>query len=236
MRSIITPILCLGLLLVFPAAAQQDEGGATPDAPQNLEGGGEPQSADTIPVDGGDEPPPEDDDDSVTYSGIGVARVNVKLKNPNIKIDGAINLAAVIGFRIPVLKGLGAEIELGQTIIPGQITETSCMTVPNVPPPGSTTTCSNRDRGDFGMNFAAGLYAVYRSPGKFYGMGKVGYRYAGTNIQELQADRSGSAYAGGVGYRWNPKKSNGVELYYNKFTSQITYYGLNISYGFGRRN
>ena len=86
------------------------------------------------------------------------------------------------------------------------------------------------------MNFAAGLYAVYRSPGKFYGMGKVGYRYAGTNIQELQADRSGSAYAGGVGYRWNPKKSNGVELYYNKFTSQITYYGLNIAYGFGRRN
>lgn len=192
--------------------------------------------------DGTKEAPPAEDgaNESVTYSGIGVSRVDVDLSDPDVTIDGAINLVATIGFRIPTVNGFGVEVELGQTIIPGQIKENSCSTAPNAPPPlgpgGSTTTCSDRDRGDFGMNFAAGVYAVYRTPGKFYGMGKVGYRYAGTNIEELQEDRTGSAYAGGVGYRWNPKKLNGAEIYYNKFTSQISYIGLSFSYGFGGRD
>jgi len=215
MRQLLRRVLCASSLLAALPALAVDDG--TKEAP-----------------------PTDESDGSISYSGAGVSRVNVKLSDPDIKIDGAINLTAIIGFRIPTVDGFGIEIEIGQTIIPGQILERSCSTVVNPPPPlgpgGSTTTCSDTDRGDFGMNFAAGLYAAYRTPGKFYGMGKVGWRYAGTNIEELQADRTGSAYAGGLGYRWNLRKNSGVELYYNKFTSQISYVGLNLSYGFGGRD
>ena len=243
MRSIITPILCLGLLLVFPAAAQQDEGGATPDAPQNLEGGGEPKSADTIPVDGGDESPPEDDDDAVSYSGIGLTRVSTDFDN----LKEAINLGGVIGIRVPTVNWIAAEINIDVTMIPGENTGPRDPGTPNVCPPPPTPQppgCQGtpaqqgtftQSRNDLQMQ-NVGVFLVARSPGKYYATGKYGYRFINISIEEIQdgGDQSGSAYGAGVGYRWG-KSLSGVELLYTKYSEQLDYLGFNIAYGFGAK-
>ena len=67
-------------------------------------------------------------------------------------------------------------------------------------------------------------------------MGKTGYRYVTTSLDQLNDERSGSSYALGAGYRWNPRKNNGAEFYYHKLTDELDDYGFSISYGFGGRD
>lgn len=197
-------------------------------------------SAPALAVDDGtEEAPPSEDggDQSVTYSGIGLSKITADFDN----VKDAINLNAVIGFRIPTVDIFAVELELSSTVIPGQVDGQECTTTPGgggLPILGGgsddETNCTNAQN-DFGTN-SAGVYAVLRSPGAFYAMGKYGYRYVTTSLSELDEDRSGNAYAFGAGYRWNPRKNNGVELYYNKLTERLDYIGFNVSYGFGGRD
>jgi hypothetical protein len=169
--------------------------------------------------------------ESVTYSGIGLAWVGTDFDN----LKDAVNLNFALGFRIPTFDWFGAEVEIGTTIIPGEREDLpQCQSSSGFPPqvisrdcPGHYTQSSN----DFQMNNIA-VYGVFRSRGKFYFMGKGGYRYLNSSIEELEDNRSGAAFGGGVGYRWGESLS-GVELYYTHFSSEVTFIGFSISYGFG---
>jgi hypothetical protein len=195
-------------------------------------------SASALAVDDGtrEAPPAEDEDETYTYSGVGLSRISADFDN----VDEAINLNAVIGFRIPTINVFAVELELSTTVIPGQVNSQDCSTtgggggLPIIGGGSGQTNCVTTQN-DFGTN-SAGVYAVLRSPGRFYGMAKIGTRYVTTSLEELDDERGGSAWAAGIGYRWNPRRINGVELYYNDFSENLEVIGFNVSYGFGGRD
>lgn len=218
-----------------PAYAQEEseEAAAEDSAAQDDE-----EILETVPVDEGTEsaPPPEDDDGAVSYSGIGLSRVKADFDN----LKEAVNLDFALGIRIPTINFISAEIGFSTTIIPGEneggqgggfggggcggVLQPSC-------PEGSQGRVTQTND-DLQMN-NIGVFAVVRSPGRFYALGKLGYRYINTNIQEIQeGERSGTAYALGGGYRWGTGLS-GVELIYMDYSEDLEYIGFNVAYGFG---
>ncbi len=185
-------------------------------------------------------PAVEEDEISSTYSSIGVQKVHAKFDN----VKDAINLDIVAyGFRIPTVPWLGVELNIGFTFLPGQIDTNgsgsgsagTCFPGTMLPPgcippsPGNTASSST----DFSAT-NIGASVVLRSPGTFFVMGKYGYRYLNTSLDELRNDRSGTQYAGGVGYRWN-KKGSYVEFGYTKIADKIDALGFSLSYTYGRR-
>lgn len=184
-------------------------------------------------------PPPEEEQEelSTTYSSIGLQKVSADFEN----VEDAINLdITLIGFRIPTVSWFGVELNLGFTMIPGEIKTTSSSGgggggvlcgLPGQPPcPEGTVSASE---GDFTAT-TLGAFAVVRSPGKFFGMGKLGYRYVNSNIDQLNQERSGSGWGAGVGYRWN-KKGSYAELGYTKYNDLLDGIGFSISYSYDRR-
>lgn len=198
--------------------------------------------------DGTKEAPPVDSGSgSVTYSTGGFGKISAD----NLRIDSdselvfedAITLVGTIGFRVPTLPSFGLELEFATAVIPGQITFRDCSTTAGGGGGGllggggggSTTNCSQDDAGDFGVNSIT-LYGTYRSPGQFYGMGKFGYGYAASNVDGLPEERNGTSWGLGIGYRWNLKRNNGVELVYADVNDVFTSQSLNFIYGFGGRD
>lgn len=180
--------------------------------------------------------PPPEEDVAVTYSGIGLSKVSSKFDN----LDDAINLDVALGIRIPTVNWFAAEIALAFTVVPGENKGgRSCTTTGGGLLGGGSTSCEGgtftSSNNDLQMN-NVGVFAVVRSPGKYYLVGKYGFRYINSSIEEIQQgdDQSGTAYAGGVGYRWG-RGLSGVELIYNRYSSQLDYIGFNIAYGFGGR-
>lgn len=189
----------------------------------------------------------DENEDGVTYSGFGLVRASTDFEN----LKDAVNLNFVIGFRIPTLRWLSVELDLGSTIIPGENTGPATCTDTGgggggglLPIGGGGgdggVVCEDgsrftRSRNDLQMNSAA-IFAAVRSTGQFFVSGKLGYSFVNSSIVELEESRSGTAYAGGVGYRWNPKSLSGVELNYTKINDEIDFLGLQINYGFGRRD
>lgn len=221
MRSYFRRTLCAAAVLASAPVLAVDDG--TKEAPPAEEGSGE----------------------SVTYSGIGLVKFSASSFMPDssttLNFDDSIGLNVVLGFRIPTLPIFSAELEFATAVFPGQAHVTQCSSSLGgggglLGGGGSgSSNCSTSDAGDFGVN-SAGVYAVFRSTGEFYGMGKIGYRYLGTNVEGFPKKRNGTAYAGGLGYRWNPRKNQGVEFVYNRLSDEIKYLGFNISYGFGGRD
>jgi hypothetical protein len=185
---------------------------------------------------GTDTPAPRSDDDeelSTTYSSIGLQKVHADFDN----VKDAINLdITMIGFRIPTVPWFGVELNLGFTMAPGQIdrssssSPTGCGGLLQPPCPAGSTATSSTDFASTNI----GAFAVMRSTGKFFAMGKAGYRYMNTSIDELQNDRSGTAWGAGVGYRWN-RKGSYAEFGYTKWAEKINALGISISYSYERR-
>ncbi|HUS24199.1 MAG TPA: outer membrane beta-barrel protein [Candidatus Binatia bacterium] len=180
-------------------------------------------------------PPAEEEEMSTTYSGIGLSRISTSFSN----VDPAINLDVAMGFRVPTVQWIGVELNLGFSMIPGQVTETNSTTGTTCTPleellgnctPTSGATTSSQD--DF-QALNLGAYAVLRSPGRFYGMGKLGYRYLNTSLPELSDDRSGTAWGIGFGYRWN-KRGSYAELHYTRLSADLSAIGFELAYGFDR--
>ncbi|SFF22711.1 Outer membrane protein beta-barrel domain-containing protein [Fontimonas thermophila] len=189
----------------------------------------------------------QDRTEGVTYSGVGLSRVDPKIDTAGLQFDTPINLDATLGFRIPTIQWFGIELNISSTVIPGQVTETTCSPPSGggggggLPLPGGGSggsggqSCTTRDAGDFGGQ-SVGAFVVLRSPGAFYAQGRVGYRYLNYNADALREKRTGSAYGLGVGYRWNPQTGSGVELGYNRFNDRLQAIGFQFNYGFGRRD
>jgi hypothetical protein len=167
-----------------------------------------------------DELDDEELDEQVFYSGFGVSRAETEFSN----VAEAINLEGVMGFRIPTLPWFGIELDIAQTIIPGENQpevdpSQNCGGLLEPPCPGATA-----DPDDFGMQ-ALGISAAFKSTGRFYVTGKYGYRYIVTSLRELDDDRSGNGFAFGVGYRWG-KGHSGVELAYKELSEDVESIGL----------
>lgn len=241
MRSSLTcALLSLLLLLTVPSASAQDEAPvdaqedeAPADQAQNDEAQSDEEILETVPVDEGgtdsESPPDEDLDEQVFYSGIGLSKVSSGFDN----LEDAVNLDVVLGFRIPTVPWVGIEIDLGQTVIPGENKRSnsssgggSCGGVFDpitgcTPTPGQTTT---NDTDEFGMQ-ALGASLVLKSTGKFYALGRLGYRYVATSIDELNVNRSGTGFGVGAGYRWG-KGLSGVQIQYQQLSDDIDAIGI----------
>lgn len=194
------------------------------------------------PVGGTDAPPPateeEELDDQVFYSGMGISRVDSGYAN----LGEAFNLDLTLGFRIPTVKWLGLEIDIGQTIIPGENTGQSggggggggCpITDPFCTPSPGTPAQGTNDRDELQMQ-ALGLSLALKSTGRFYVLGRYGYRYIATSIDELNEERSGTGFGGGIGYRWG-KGLSGVELSYRELSEQVDSVGITFFARINRR-
>jgi hypothetical protein len=193
---------------------------------------------DDRPSGGTSMPPPEEEREelSTTYSSIGLQKIAADFRN----VEDAINLdVTLIGFRVPTVPWFGIELNLGFTMIPGEVTSTSgsgggggpFCGLPGFPPCPPDTI--SQSEGDFTAT-TLGAFAVVRSQGKFFGMGKLGYRYINSNIEQLNQERSGSGWGAGVGYRWN-KKGSYAELGYTKYNELLDGIGFSISYSYDRR-
>lgn len=226
LKSLSSGLLVAALALCAPAiapahAAEQSKSQTKSDKPSKDQAKSKKKKEDD---DDGD----EDDDNpmrEVTYSGIGLSRVSTDFDN----IDAAVNLNAQLGLRVPTLDWISAEIDFTATIIPGEnqgpVTGSGCGGLLQPPCPGSTTS-----RDDFAMN-GIGVFAVLRSPGRFFATGKVGYRYLQSTLEELDEERSGSAWAVGGGWRWGESLS-GVELLYSRYSGEVDFLGLALSFGY----
>jgi len=187
-----------------------------------------------------DEMDDEDLDEQVFYSGFGVQRVSTDFDN----LGAATNLEGVIGFRIPTASWFGIEIDLGQTIIPGEYrapnpgspgTPSGCGPLLTDPCPGTPAENGAYDgSGDEFMMQALGLSLALKSSGPFYVTGKYGYRYLATSNDTINENRGGNGFAIGVGYRWGHGLS-GVELGYKQLADEVESIGLTFFVRSARR-
>jgi len=187
-----------------------------------------------------DEMDAEDLDEQVFYSGLGIDRVTTDFDN----LGNATNLEAVLGFRIPTLKWVALEVDLGQTLIPGEYrdpdpgsigTPTGCGPLGTDPCPGTPGEKGAFDQqGDEFAMQALGLSLAFKSTGRFYFMGRYGYRYIATSNDTLNEDRSGNGFGAGVGYRWG-RGMSGVELVYKELAEHVESVGLTFFVRSGRR-
>ncbi|MGH8481416.1 MAG: hypothetical protein ACRES8_03040 [Nevskiaceae bacterium] len=162
----------------------------------------------------------EDLDEQVFYSGFGLSRAQTDF----INLGEAVNLEAVLGFRIPTAPWFGIEIDIGQTLIPGENRpevqpSQNCGGLLEPPCPGATG-----DPDDLQMQ-ALGVSAAFKTTGRFYLTGRYGYRYINTSIEEINEKRSGNGFGFGVGYRWG-RGLSGVELSYKELSDDVESIGL----------
>lgn len=239
-RLSVALLLIVATMLSWTAGAQESQTSETPE------------TTDTVPVqsaaDDEDKDKDKKDDDkdrdprsNVTYSSFGLTRASTDFDN----LGKPINLSAVLGIRVPTLELISAEIDLSTTLIPGENDGRTASSGglgggggglldpilggggdEGEAPAGNFTQSSD----DLLLN-TIGVFGVLRSPGDFYAVGKYGFRYIQSSIQELQEEASGTAYAIGGGYRYG--SDGGVELTYSKYSDFIDYISLVVTYGFG---
>jgi hypothetical protein len=65
-------------------------------------------------------------------------------------------------------------------------------------------------------------------------LGRYGYRYIATSIDELNVNRGGTGFGAGVGYRWG-KGLSGVELQYKQLSEDVDSIGLTFFARLNRR-
>lgn len=190
----------------------------------------------------------QDDDESVnsddpTYSAIRITAVETDFDN----IDRAVNLGFTLGINIPGLNFLAAEIDLSGTLIPGENSgpaplfggggggDDGGLLGPILgggdggDGGGSSGSSRNLSQdGDDLQTQSVGLFAVARSPGRFFGEARLGYRFVQTTISDLDEDDTGSAWGVGLGYRYG--QNGKVALTYTEYGSDVQYISLAISY------
>lgn len=236
MRSVTPFPIALALLAcaALPAFAQSEDEQILQQEPAQASGG--EAGADNPKQHPKDEDLDDEDlDEQVFYSGLGIDRVSTDFDN----LGEATNLQAVLGFRIPTVKWIGLEIDLAQTLIPGDYRD------PDPGSPGTPGTCGaiptpgcipatdptppedgafDPEGDEFAMQ-ALGLSLALKSPGRFYVMGRYGFRYLATSNEALNEDRSSEGFGVGLGYRWG-RGLSGVELAYKELAEDVESIGL----------
>lgn len=145
--------------------------------------------------------------DQMTYAGVGFARIDAGVAG----VSDATNLTGVIGVHPKGVNWAAAELELGTTVSSGDVSGSSRH---------------------FSLQHGA-VFGVLRSPGIVYGLGRIGYQYINTGLDELNGRHSGMAWSAGAGWRIQPKSAAGAELLYTHVSNDVHYWGLRLNYGFG---
>lgn len=208
----------------------------------------------SLPVQAQDEQPAggpriAEEKDSSLYVGLGLSRVETVFSN----VSPAWNLDISAGMFLPKLTWLSGELDLAFTVNPGNnkgVEVVSSGGEPCVLPPTLLDPNGTPDGCDVSASLVAapgttvsqnelqmtnvGAFVVLRTPGRIYALGKYGYRYINASLPEIQKgdDQYGTAWTGGAGYRFGRTLSQ-LEIVYTDYSSQLEYWGLNFSYGFG---
>lgn len=179
-------------------------------------------------------------------------------------LDSAIALGQSAGYPIPGVDWMAIELDLGFVLFGGEnsggdgssesSSGTPCTQNPvviggQVVQEGQPAGCNPNAQGspgtrdarvtatddDFRM-FNIGLFLSAQTPGKFYGVAKIGYQFAQTNIDEIEEfeGNTGVAYQAGIGYKLKEEGGAGLQLTYQKFNDLVDGISLGITYGFGR--
>lgn len=234
-------LMAAGLVLsgLAPASAQNE----TAADEQVLERSGEDGSSDSAPL---------EERTARSFAVIGVSRMGSEFDN----LEDAVNLDLSMGLQ--VLGWLSVEGAAAITVAPGSNTGprtvmsggVPCTSPPTpvVDPDGTPDGCDPSATEPPAVLAAPGstassnrlqttilaVFAVVRTPGRFYGVGKYGYRTVFSSIPETQEgdNRTGTAWSAGLGYRWGVGLSS-LELTHTKWSDQLDAVGLSLAYGFG---
>lgn len=182
-----------------------------------------------------------------TYSALRLTSAQADFDN----LDRAVNLGFTLGINIPALSFLAAEIDLSTTLIPGENRGTGSITggggggggggfpIDPLDPlgggggeegdGGSASPANNTSDPDDLRLSTVGIFAVGRTPGRYFGSARLGYRFVESSINELNENQSGSAWGLGMGYRYG-EAGGAVELTYSQYGSDLSYLSLAISY------
>lgn len=152
-------------------------------------------------------PEVSDPAEQMTYAGIGFARVNAGISG----VSDATNLTGVIGVHPKGVNWVAGELELGTTVSSGDVSG------------------SGRH---FSLQHGA-VFGVLRSPGIVYGLGRIGYQYINTGLDQFNGKHSGVAWSAGAGWRIRHDSAVGAELLYTRVSNGLDYWGLRLNYGFG---
>lgn len=236
------PTLVAGLVLALAVPACAWAQNDTDTDEQVLERSGEDGSTDTAP---------KEEREARSFAVIGLSRMRADYEN----VDPALNLDVALGARL--IGWLSAEGAISVTVAPGsnsgpQVVATGGVPcdsdpVPIIDPDGTPDGCDPAATGtppaaDPGSTVSSnrlqstnlGVFAVLRTPGRLYGVGKYGYRAVNCSIPEIQegGDRKGVGYSWGAGYRFGVGLSS-LEITYTKWGERLDTLGLSLAYGFG---
>ena len=180
-------------------------------------------------------------------------------------LDSAIALGQSAGYPIPGLDWMAIELDLGFVLFGGENSGGRGNSVigggggggSGLPPctgaigeiPGVNCTNDSGGGGGGGNNagnvtrtsddfrmFNIGLFLSAQTPGTFYGVAKIGYQFAQTNIDEIEEleGTTGVAYQAGIGYKLKDEGNAGLQLTYQKYNDLVDGISLGLTYGFGR--
>jgi len=170
---------------------------------------------------------------SATYTGVGGSQVKADFDN----LGKAYNLDAIGGYHLTPAQPWGriaAELNLGVTVSPGKNSGGSgglgggggVLGGGGGNASNGNTTAGNDDL----QTFVLSIQAVYRTPGRLYGMGTVGYGLTSTSIQEIEDNgRTSASFGGGLGFKFG-ENTAAVELLYTRVSEDLQTLGIRFIY------
>lgn len=171
---------------------------------------------------------------SATYTGVGGSQVKADFDN----LGKAYNLDAIGGYHItPALPWgrISAELNLGVTVSPGKNSGGSGGLTGGggglLGGGGGSAASGNTTAGDDDLQtFVLSIQAIYRTPGRLYGMGTVGYGLTNTSIQEIEDHgRTSASFGGGVGFKFG-ENTAAVELLFTRVSEDLQTLGIRFIY------
>lgn len=169
---------------------------------------------------------------SATYTGVGASRLSADFDN----LKDAYNLDAIGGYNIVPSQPWGrisAELNLGVTVSPGKNEGQPAAGGGGglIGGGGGTAAGGRNTQSDNDLqSFIFTLQAFYRTPGRLYGIGSVGYGLVTTSIEEIdERGRSAVNFGGGVGFKFG-EETAAVELLYTKVSEDLQTIGIRFIY------
>jgi hypothetical protein len=162
-------------------------------------------------------------EESIIYSGASFSRVSTGFDN----LDDATNLNfTLLGLRVPNVSWFAIEANIGFTLQAGENSGSGGGGGIFGGGAGGNNVSSSED---LRLN-TSGLFAIFRTPGKFYAGAKYGFSKVNSNIAEIEDAADGTALGFSAGYRFNPEGFGQVELEYLDLGDELDSIGIAFSY------
>lgn len=181
--------------------------------------------------------------DTPFYSGTTFMSLDPQLDN----LDRSLGLSQTAGIRIPGIEWVAAELDLGFAFLGGENSGAQGTGIggggdggggfPGVGGGGGNDSGGNdgpsgtQSSEDF-QAFTYGLFAAFRTPGRFFAGSRIGYSGMNTNIPELDEDSNGFTYTFQLGYRWSEASHNLVQIEYFEYENDVENISLTANYAF----